>query len=111
MREMKAEQMTRHGWSRTPEYQAWQDMIQRCTNPRVARFKHYGARGIAVCARWSSSFENFLSDMGARPPGLTIDRIDVNGNYEPGNCRWATWSEQRINQRPAVRVLSEGVPK
>jgi len=99
-RELNAARMTKHGWSRTPEYRTWQDMIQRCTNPQAERYADYGARGITVCQRWLSSFENFLADMGGRPAGLSLDRIEVNGHYDPSNCRWATRSEQNANRRP-----------
>jgi len=74
-------------------------MKSRCLNPKVANYKDYGGRGITICDRWKESFENFLKDMGTRPDGSSIDRIDVNGNYEPGNCRWATAKVQRENQR------------
>lgn len=78
-------------------------MNDRCYNPNKERFKHYGGRGITVCDRWRrgtpGAFENFLADMGERPPGLTLDRRDVNGNYEKGNCEWATAKQQRANQR------------
>jgi hypothetical protein len=74
-------------------------MIERCTNPHDTDWKNYGGRGIAVCDRWRHSFEAFLEDMGEKPPGHSIDRINNDGNYEPGNCRWATASEQQHNKR------------
>ncbi len=74
-------------------------MWDRCTQPTTNGYKDYGGRGISVCERWEF-FESFLADMGARPDGKTLDRADVNGNYEPGNCRWATRSEQERNKRP-----------
>lgn len=74
-------------------------MIQRCANPNAHAYDRYGGRGIKVCARWLDSFEAFRADMGERPKGRTLDRFpDPDGNYEPGNCRWATWSEQQKNK-------------
>lgn len=84
-----------------PEYRAWTNMITRCTNPKHNRWQHYGGRGISICERWRHSYEAFLADVGRRPsPGHSIDRYpDMDGNYEPGNVRWATGHEQRMNQR------------
>ena len=87
-----------HLLSKTPEYRAWANMWQRCTNPKAAGYENYGGRGIRVCERWRL-FENFLADVGPRPEGLTLDRINNDGNYEPGNCRWATRSEQQFKRR------------
>jgi hypothetical protein len=84
----------------TAEYRIWKNMLSRCTNPKLERFRHYGGRGITVCARWQS-FSNFFADMGPRPTQRhSIDRYpNKDGNYEPGNVRWATPSEQGRNQR------------
>jgi hypothetical protein len=82
------------------EYRAWWNMLRRCTDPKCGSWKHYGGRGITVCARWTDSFENFLSDVSPRPcRGYSLDRIDNDGNYEPGNVRWATPYEQSTNRR------------
>lgn len=99
----------RHGRHGSPEYMCWQSIIQRCTNPNSESYRrYYGGRGITVCDRWRD-FENFFADMGPRPsPQHSIDRIDVNGNYEPGNCRWATDDEQVRNTRRNVFVEVNG---
>lgn len=97
-----------HGMRTSPTYQSWLSMRQRCTNPRAAGFDRYGGRGIRVCERWRS-FESFLEDMGERPDGTSLDRLDNNGNYEPGNCRWATSLEQVRNQDNTRRLTHNGV--
>jgi len=87
----------------TPEYRCWISIKRRCQVPNHHKFPIYGARGISVCTRWRNSFALFLADMGLKPEPksmYSIDRINVNGNYEPGNCRWATPKQQRANQRP-----------
>ena len=104
-----AEANRTHGRSNTTEHNIWTSMKQRCSNPRAISFRYYGARGITVCDRWRDSFEAFLADMGPRPPGTSIDRIDNNGNYEPGNCRWATDREQNSNRRNCRKVSWHGV--
>lgn len=88
----------KHGKSRTPVYNSWYGMVQRCTNPKRSDYEYYGGRGINVCERWLS-FENFLSDMGDRPYGMTLDRINPDGDYCKDNCKWSTKSEQSSNQR------------
>jgi len=87
-----------HGQSKSKTYVSWRMMKQRCLNPNNRDYKDYGGRGITVCDRWMK-FENFFADMGERPEGTTLDRIDVNGNYEPNNCRWATSDIQASNKR------------
>ncbi len=81
-----------------PLYTTWIGMRQRCNNKNHAHYPRYGARGIKVCDRWNESFQAFISDMGERPEGLTIDRVNNDGNYEPGNCRWASYSTQAHNR-------------
>lgn len=91
-----------HGMTSSREYKSWESMRQRCNNPKDKSYNHYGGRGISICERWNS-FEAFYEDMGDKPDGThTIDRINVNGNYTPGNCRWATQSTQQQNRRNNV---------
>ena len=82
-------------------------MRQRCSNSNNKDWNHYGGRGITVCERWLS-FENFLADMGPKPPGLSLERIDNDGNYEPGNCKWATNLEQMRNRRCSIYLTISG---
>lgn len=86
-----------HGMHASGTYRSWDAMKTRCTNPNVKSYQDYGAKGITVCERWVHSFENFLADMGERPHGTTLDRIENSMGYEPGNCRWATKEIQQRN--------------
>jgi hypothetical protein len=108
-----SEERTAHGHSKgagSPTYQTWRNMRSRCENPNVPAYKNYGGRGITVCERWKT-FENFLADMGERPEGMTIERIDNDRGYEPGNCRWATYNEQARNMRSNQRITLNGETK
>ncbi len=98
-----------HGMSNSKLYRTWMAMRARCQNPSQRAYRHYGGRGISVCPRWNESFEAFVSDMGAPPfDRAEIDRIDVNGDYEPENCRWADRKTQMNNRRNNFRVEFRG---
>lgn len=97
----------RHGMTNTPTYRSWSGAKHRCQNTKSKKYYLYGARGISVCDRWQS-FDNFLNDMGVAPVGHSLDRIDVNGNYEPNNCRWATQQQQQNNRRDNVIISFAG---
>lgn len=108
-REAVSKQMRTHGRSKTPEWSVWMSIKARCKLPTCVGYKHYGGRGISICKRWDEAFENFYSDMGPRPSKRhSIERIDVNGNYEPGNCKWGTWAEQVSNKRNTYFVQYSG---
>ena len=100
-----------HSMSKTSEYKIWNSMKMRCINSKDASYYYYGGRGIKVCDRWINSFENFYKDMGKRPEGTSIDRIDVNGDYCPENCRWATIEEQSRNKRDNIHIEYKGQTK
>lgn len=107
-RELAKDRFTTHGSWRSPEYASWDGMVQRCTNPKHPKWEYYGGRGITVCERWRT-FAHFLQDMGQRPIGATLDRFpNNNGNYEPGNCRWASYIEQHNNTRRQRFVEFQG---
>ena len=111
-RDWLVEMNTVHGDGGSPEYKAWENMRLRCRNKNTPYYKHYGARGIRVCKRWDRSYEAFLADMGRRPGrGYSLDRIDNDGDYEPGNCRWTTQRGQLRNTRCSRKITLEGVTR
>lgn len=97
-----------HGMSCTPEFNSWASAKGRCTNPRDRAYPDYGGRGITMAPEWKADFAAFLRDMGPRPPGSSLDRIDNDGPYAPGNCRWATRVQQARNKRRSVFVDHDG---
>ena len=98
MGDVPVREANKGGMRKHPMYGSYAAMKNRCYNPNASDYYLYGGRGIAVCEQWMESFWSFLQDMGERPEGMTLDRIDPDGDYEPGNCRWATPAEQRHNQ-------------
>jgi len=107
-KELLSSRMRTHGMSKTYTYKIWQGIIKRCKNSNASNFDYYGGRGITVCDRWLESFANFFEDMGECPKGMSIDRIDSSGNYEPENCRWATLEQQASNTRRSRLIEFDG---
>jgi hypothetical protein len=108
--ETMSKNMFKHGKVRTRAYQSWEGMIFRCSNKNSTGYKYYGGRGIRVCDRWEN-FINFHEDMGDCPDGLTIERINTNDDYKPGNCKWATYKEQNLNKRNNRYLSFNGTTK
>ncbi len=98
---------TKHGMKGTKEYNSWRGMKNRCNHPSHKFYHNYGGRGIKVCDTWNNDFTQFFKDMGSCPIGYTLDRIDNNGNYEPGNCRWASRQTQTLNSRKQKGTASQ----
>jgi hypothetical protein len=101
----------KHGMHGTREYAIWNAMIQRCLNPNSQSYPNYGGRGITICKSWMQSPRNWLADMGPCPPGHWLDRIDNDGNYEPGNCQWSTPGQQAQNKRPRANIKHRSGPE
>jgi hypothetical protein len=94
----------KHSLCNSPEYNSWNNMKIRCNNPNHKGYKDYGGRGITICTEWLNSFQQFYKDMGPKPIGTTLDRIDNNKGYEPSNCKWSTYSEQAKNRRNSGKI-------
>lgn len=107
---LQTENRIKHGQAKTKIYAVWSAMIDRCRNPKNKHYGDYGGRGIVVCERWTD-FENFLADMGEAPTGMSIDRINNEGNYEPGNCKWSTSAQQNRNLRRNRLITFNGQTK
>ena len=105
---LKKKNSVTHGGSKSSTYQSWRAMRERCCNPNNSHYASYGGRGITVCDSWQHSYEAFITDMGERPPGTSIDRIDISKGYEPTNCRWATAKEQSRNTTRSVNLTYMG---
>ena len=110
-REITRNRSITHGASETKEYIVWESMRARCRNQNSQDFKNYGGRGIKVCERWIDSFENFFEDMGFCPEGLTIERMNNDGDYSLGNCRWGTRKEQALNRRSNNILIYKDISK
>lgn len=104
------EVVTAHGMTKTRTWKSWDSMLQRCENPKAPDYPRYGGRGIKVAPEWHD-FERFLTDVGERPAATSLERDDVHGDYRPGNCRWATASEQQRNKTNAIRATMNGITK
>lgn len=107
--EKVSSKLSTHGLSRSTTYQSWKMMKSRCLNPNYNFYSYYGGRGISICQEWVDSFEAFLKDMGERPDGLTLDRINYDGDYEPSNCRWASREDQVDNRRNGILYSFKGI--
>lgn len=108
-RERTSEASRTHGMRHTNEFHIWDAMKQRCHNPLNEAYRHYGGRGISVCTEWRESFAQFYMDMGPRPDGFTIERMDNDGDYTPSNCCWASQKQQSRNRRNTVTATHNGL--